>query len=234
MIIIPSIDIIDKKCVRLKQGDFNIKSVYDMDPISQASVFQKAGAVYLHIVDLDAAKNIGNNLEIIENIKNSTKITIQVGGGIKDESYLNKLFEIGIDRVVLGTIAVNEQKLVSNWIKKYGANKFVIACDVQNGMIAINGWQTITKTSIQLFLEMYEDYGAKYFLCTDIEKDGMMNGISVELYLQLNDKFQNLNFIASGGVGSIQDIEMAKNIGMYGIIVGKALYEGIVKIENLF
>lgn len=234
MIIIPSIDIIDKQCVRLRQGDFNLKSVYDMDPISQASVFQKAGAAYLHIVDLDAAKNIGNNLEIIENIKNSTQITIQVGGGIKDESYLNKLFEIGIDRVVLGTIAVNEQKLVCNWIEKYGANKFVIACDVQNGMIAIDGWQTITKTSIQLFLEMYEDYGAKYFLCTDIEKDGMMNGISVELYLQLNDKFQNLNFIASGGVGSIQDIEMAKNIGMYGIIVGKALYEGIVKIENLF
>ncbi len=233
--IYPAIDIINGHCVRLKKGDFNKVTVYDSDPLAVAKSFRDAGAEFLHVVDLDAAKNPeNNNRNLIGNIINRSGLKVQTGGGIRSEKDLDALFELGADRLILGSIAVTGRKDVFGWLRKYGGDKLVIGSDVLNGKIATHGWMNISDEDIFTFIETYLSAGATTFLCTDISKDGMMGGSSISLYHEILVKFPEINLIASGGVHDIAEVQKLVDMQMESIIIGKALYEGKILPESLF
>lgn len=234
MRIIPAIDLIDGKCVRLTQGDYAQKKIYNENPLEVARGFEDAGLKYLHLVDLDGAKaGKVTNWKVIESITSQTNLYVDFGGGVKTEDELKKLFELGVKQVNLGSIAVKEAKKVYAWIEKFGADKIVLSADVKDEEIAISGWQENSNIAIDDFLLDYEFAGIKYVTCTDISTDGMLAGPNVTLYKKLLLHFPYLKFIASGGVSSLQDLIDLKTTGVDGVIVGKAIYEGRIELKDL-
>jgi phosphoribosylformimino-5-aminoimidazole carboxamide ribotide isomerase len=231
MIIFPAIDIKDGKCVRLEQGKFHTVKVYGEDAAAMAEKWQRVGAEYLHVVDLDGAKEgVSKNINIIEDIVNFVDIPVQIGGGIRSLESIKKLIDIGVERVILGTIAFEDSEFVKRVVKDYG-EKVIVSIDASNGFVATKGWIEVSDKSSLEFCKELEQIGVKTIVYTDIAKDGMMMGPNFEIYEKLQ-KYTNMNIIASGGISSLEDIKRIKEIGMYGCITGKALYSGAIKLED--
>lgn len=234
MRVIPAIDLIDGKCVRLTQGDYGQKTIYNENPLEVAKEFEQAGLKYLHLVDLDGAK-AGKviNWNVVEEITKLTQLVVDFGGGIKTEDEITQLFAHGIAQVNLGSIAVKDKAKVFAWIEKFGADKIILSADVKQEFIAIHGWQE--KSTINIF-DLIEDYianGLRYVTCTDISTDGTLKGPNVDLYKRIQERFPTLKLVASGGVGSLGDLKKLKGLNIDGVIVGKAIYEGKVKLQEL-
>ena len=232
--IIPAIDLMDGSCVRLEQGRFENKTNYSIDPVEKAMEWEKSGLERLHIVDLNGAKN-GNasNLKTVKEICKYTRMKVDYGGGIRATTDLDELFSIGISYITIGSIAVKKPDLFRQWIDTYGPEKFILAADVRKESIAVSGWQETTEMTIFELIETFIKSGLKQVMCTDISRDGMLRGVSIELYRKLKQQYPNLNIIASGGVSSIDDIYTLEKENVDAVIVGKALLEGIIKPEML-
>ena len=234
MRIIPAIDIIDGKCVRLTQGDYAQKKVYNENPVDVAREFEDAGLKYLHLVDLDGAKaGKVSNWKVVESICKNTNLTVDFGGGIKTEEQITQLFDSGVAQVNLGSIAVKDPKKVTEWINRFGSEKIILSADVKNEMIAISGWQENAAIQITTFLKDYVQNGIEFVTCTDISVDGMLTGRNVELYKNILLSFPQLHLVASGGVSNLEDLRELKQIGADGVIVGKAIYEGKITLKAL-
>ncbi len=231
--IIPAIDIIDGNCVRLSKGDYNRVTKYDITPMEMAKRYEDLGIDRIHIVDLDAAKNEGkDNIAIIENLCHQTSLKIQTGGGIRTAENLERVLKAGAERAILGSVAHKDPERVYQWLSDYGPDKIVIGADVQGGKIAVEGWQEISATDVFQYIQSYVNHGAVTFLCTDIEKDGMLEGPNFSLYRKVMDAFPEVTLIASGGVSGMEDIARLVEAGMDEIIVGKAIYEGRIDLEE--
>jgi len=232
--IIPAIDIIDGKCVRLTQGDYAQKTIYNESPLEVAQEFESIGVTRLHLVDLDGAK-LGKvvNYKVLEKIASKTKLSIDFGGGIKTDDDIETVFNYGADLATIGSIAVKNKELFFSWVKKYGAEKIFLGADVKNEKIAVSGWLETTNVSIYDFIEENLKKGVKHVFCTDISKDGLLQGPSVDLYKNMLSKFPSLNLTASGGVSKLDDLVELKNIGCSSAIVGKAIYEGRITMNEL-
>jgi phosphoribosylformimino-5-aminoimidazole carboxamide ribotide isomerase len=234
MTIIPAIDIIDGKCVRLTQGDYNQKTVYNEHPLEVAKQFEDAGFTRLHLVDLDGAKaGAVKNWKVLEAIAGKTKLVVDFGGGIKTENDVNIVFECGSALATVGSIAVKDETTFTSWLEKFGADKFLLGADVKDEKIAVAGWLETTDIWIYDFIEKYIEKGVQKIFCTDVRKDGKLEGPSIDLYKKIIIKFPSLHFIASGGVSSINDVDELQEIGCKGVIIGKAIYEGKVKLSEL-
>ncbi|MCY7345659.1 MAG: 1-(5-phosphoribosyl)-5-[(5-phosphoribosylamino)methylideneamino]imidazole-4-carboxamide isomerase [Pyrinomonadaceae bacterium] len=232
--IIPAIDLIEGKCVRLSQGDFASKKIYYENPLEIAKEFDSIGLKRLHIVDLDGAKNGAiTNLKVLENIARQTNLTIDFGGGIKTDEDVQAVFDGGAKMASIGSVAVKKPEMFFAWLEKYGSQKILLGADVRDGNLAINGWQTATETKITPFLENYYAKGGKQVFCTDISKDGLLQGSANALYGEILACLPELNLIASGGVGSLSDVWELKKIGCSGVIIGKAIYEGKITLKEL-
>jgi phosphoribosylformimino-5-aminoimidazole carboxamide ribotide isomerase len=234
MRIIPAIDIIDGKCVRLMQGDYAQKKIYNENPLEVARSFEAAGIKYLHLVDLDGAR-AGKvvNWSVIESITSNTKLAVDFGGGIKTGDEVRRLFETGVQQINLGSIAVKKPDLVEAWINQYGAQKIILSADVKNDLVAINGWMEDSAISVTSFISDYLEKGIEFVTCTDISTDGMLQGPNIALYSKLLKTFRQMRLIASGGVSSLADLNELKKIELDGVIIGKAIYEGRIKLEEL-
>ncbi len=232
--IFPAIDIMNGHCVRLTEGLEESQKRYDSSPLEMAIRYEEYGAENVHIVDLDAAFNKGNNYDVVREIIECTSLNIEIGGGIRTTSQVDELLSLGVSQVIVGSTAVKKPDVVKNWIHTFGADSIVIGADTKDGKIAINGWKDVSDVSLVSFIQDYAVASAQKFLCTDISKDGKMQGSSRSLYKELQVSFPTLDFLASGGVSSLQEIKELKAMNMYGIIVGKAIYEGIIPLENLF
>ena len=232
--IIPAIDLIDGKCVRLSQGDFAQKKVYGENPLEFAKEFEANGLRRLHIVDLDGAK-IGKvkNLKVLETIASNTNLTIDFGGGIKTDEGINSVFDAGASIASIGSVAVKQPEKFFSWLEKFGGEKLLLGADVKDGKVAINGWQTTTELEILSFLKSCFAKGAANVFVTDISKDGLLQGTSTKLYAKILEHLPRLNLIASGGVSSLEDISELEKIGCAGVIIGKAIYEGRIEISQL-
>ena len=230
MIIFPAIDIINGEGVRLYKGDYDKKTVYGK-PLEIAKDFLESGATHIHIVDLDGAKSGETpNLELICKIKSKTGLFIEVGGGIRSEKVIDKYLSAGVDRVILGTIAVKDPAFVKNAVKKYG-NKIAVGIDVKDGFVAVKGWTEKTEKRLLGFCAEMVDIGVKTVICTDISKDGALSGTNAEMYKGLSEKFP-INFTASGGVSSLSDVKALNELGLYGAIIGKAYYTGDIDLKK--
>jgi phosphoribosylformimino-5-aminoimidazole carboxamide ribotide isomerase len=226
MRIIPAIDIINGKCVRLSKGDYSTAKIYGDDPLSMAKELENVGVKYLHLVDLDGAKSTGVvNEKWIAKIVQETSLTVDFGGGVKSIVDLEKVFDAGASQVTVGSIAIKNPELFIEWLEKFGADKIIFGADCRNGFLSGNGWLEDSSLEIQEMLNRFLPAGLKYVICTDIDKDGMLNGPSVKLYEQLlNDNA--IQLIASGGVTTFEDLDLLEAMGCEGAIIGKALYEG--------
>ena len=234
MQIIPAIDIIDGKCVRLTQGDYGQKTIYNENPLEVAKEFEAAGLQRLHLVDLDGAKaGAVQNWKVLESIASNTSLIIDFGGGIKKEEDLNIVFQSGASLATIGSLAVKQADIFVQWLEKYGADKFLLGADVKEEKIAVGGWLETTDIDIYDFIRDYISKGIQQVFCTDVSKDGKLEGPSVALYQNIISRFPTLHFIASGGVSSVKDLEDLKAIGCAGAIVGKAIYEGRIKLDEL-
>jgi phosphoribosylformimino-5-aminoimidazole carboxamide ribotide isomerase len=234
MQIIPAIDIIDGKCVRLTQGDYTQKTIYNDQPLEIAKQFEAVGIQRLHLVDLDGAKaGAVQNWKVLEMITSYTSLVIDFGGGIKKEEDLQIVFNSGAAFATIGSLAVKNESLFIQWIKQYGADKFLLGADVKDEKITINGWLETTDIDIYDFIEKYIGYGIKQIFCTDVSKDGKLEGPSIELYRNILAKFPATYFIASGGVSCMEDLRLLKKMGCSGAIVGKAIYENKISLAEL-
>lgn len=232
--IIPAIDLIDGKCVRLQQGDFAQKKVYNEDPLEVAKEFENAGLKRLHIVDLDGAKSGKlTNLKVLDKLAANTNLTIDFGGGIKSDEDIETVFDAGAKMASVGSVAVKNAERFFAWLEKYGGELILLGADVRDEKLAINGWQTETDIEILPFLNEYIAKGIEQVFVTDISKDGLLKGSANELYAKILGEIPALKLIASGGVANISDIEELEKIGCAGVIVGKAIYEGKIKLEDL-
>jgi phosphoribosylformimino-5-aminoimidazole carboxamide ribotide isomerase len=234
MHIIPAIDIIEGKCVRLTQGDYNQKKIYNEHPLEVAKEFADAGLTRLHLVDLDGAKS-GKivNYKVLETLASKTNLHIDFGGGLKSDADLKIAFECGAKQITGGTIAVKNRDVFLNWIETYGAEKIILGADVKDEKIAVSGWLETSNLWLKDFLQDFVNHGIKYCICTDISKDGLLKGASNELYEKTLDEFKELQLIASGGVSNMDDLYKLEEIGCFGAIVGKAIYEGKVTLKEL-
>ena len=234
MQIIPAIDIIEGKCVRLTQGDYGQKKIYNEHPLEVARQFEDNGLLRLHLVDLDGARlGAVKNWKVLETIAGKTKLVIDFGGGIKTEKDLEIVYGSGASFATIGSLAVKDEELFSQWLLQYGAEKFLLGADVKDEKIAVSGWAETTEIWIYDFLQKYIEKGIKQVFCTDVSKDGLLQGPSLELYKNILEKFPELQFIASGGVSSLRDIDELENIGCQAVIIGKAIYEGRVTLAAL-
>ena len=232
--IIPAIDIIDGKCVRLTKGDYNTKKVYNENPLEVAREFEDHGIKRLHVVDLDGAK-AGHilNYKTLEKIAGKTDLTIDFGGGLKTTDDLRIAFESGAKMVTGGSIAVKNPDEFTSWISKYGADKIILGADVKDKMIAVSGWMEETSEELIPFIRRYYEKGIEKIICTDISKDGMLQGPAIDLYKEMLETIPGLYLIASGGVSNIDDIEKLQDAGIPAVIFGKAIYEGKIKMKEL-
>ncbi len=232
--IIPAIDIIDGKCVRLTQGDYDTKKVYNEDPLEVAKMFEAHGIRRLHTVDLDGARSAHIvNYKTIERIADHTSLVIDFGGGIKSDDDIDIAFASGATMVTIGSVAVKNQTLFETWLEKYNDNKIILGADVKSGRISINGWKEEGEDELLPFLYKYVAKGVDNVLCTDISKDGMLEGPAIPLYEDVMKEFPNLYLIASGGVSCIEDIDQLNSAGIPAVVFGKAIYEGRIKMEDL-
>lgn len=234
MQIIPAIDIIEGKCVRLTQGDYAQKTIYNENPLEVALQFQDAGLERLHLVDLDGAKaGSVKNWKVLEQLTSKTKMVIDFGGGIKKEEDLQIVFDSGAAYATIGSLAVKEASKFVSWLQVYGASKFLLGADVKDEKIAVGGWLETTDINILDFIEQYTAAGISQLFCTDVSKDGKLEGPSIALYQKIISQFPDLHFIASGGVSNLTDLVQLKEIGCKGAIVGKAIYENRISLEEL-
>jgi phosphoribosylformimino-5-aminoimidazole carboxamide ribotide isomerase len=234
MEIIPAIDIIDGKCVRLTHGDFNQKKIYNENPLEVAKEFEDAGIRRLHLVDLDGAKaGIVKNWKVLESIAGKTSLVIDFGGGVKTEKDVRIVLDSGAAFVTVGSIAVKDEPLFSSWLGAIGAEKFLLGADVKDEKITVSGWLEQTDIWIYDFIESYQAKGITQIFCTDVSKDGAMEGPSMVLYKNIVERFAKLHFIASGGVSNIDDVYALEETGCSGVIIGKAIYEGKILLKDL-
>lgn len=234
MQIIPAIDIIDGKCVRLTQGDYNQQTTYHEQPLEVAKQFEAAGLRRLHLVDLDGARQKAvKNWKVLEAIASNTSLEIDFGGGINKQEDVQLVFDSGARWATVGSIAVKNEAELEKWLLRFGAEKFMLGADVKEKKIAIHGWMETTAISVFDFIEQYTRKGIQQLFCTDVSKDGKLEGPSTILYKEILERFPSLWFIASGGVASIDDLHRLKEIGCRGAIVGKAIYENRISLEQL-
>jgi len=233
MRLIPAIDIIDGKCVRLTKGDYNTKKVYNEHPLEVAKEFEANGIKYLHLVDLDGAKQKHIvNYKVLERICTETSLKVDFGGGLKTDQDLNIAFESGASQVTGGSIAVKQPEIFKQWIANYGTDKIILGADCRNRKIATAGWTETSEIDIVTFIKQYEEDGISRVICTDIAKDGMLQGTSNALYEEII-KETKVKLIASGGVSSIEDLSLLKALGCEGAIIGKAIYEGNISLKQI-
>jgi phosphoribosylformimino-5-aminoimidazole carboxamide ribotide isomerase len=234
MLIIPAIDIIEGKCVRLTKGDYDTKKIYHENPLDAAKEFEANGITHLHLVDLDGAKK-GEvvNWKVLEVIASQTTLHIDFSGGIKTKASAIKAFEAGAAQITVGSLAAKNPKEFVDWIWEFGEEKLILGADVIKDKIAIHGWQESSTKDIYSYLDYYFEEGIDYVLCTDVSKDGMLQGPSFELYKKIIEEYDELKLIASGGVSSIDDLQQLKEIGCYAAIVGKAFYEGKISLKEI-
>ena len=234
MIIIPAIDIIDGKCVRLTKGDYAQKTTYNENPLEVAEMFEKAGFSHLHLVDLDGAKS-GHivNQKVLKTITANTALKVDFGGGVKTNQDIALALESGASQITGGSIAAKNPEIMAEWIIKHGAEKIILGADVHDKKIAVGGWLETTSLDLFDFLSDYRSKGIEYVICTDISKDGLLQGSSNDLYKEIMTAFPGIKLIASGGVTTEKDLKELQEIGVYGAIVGKAIYEGRITLEVL-
>ncbi|WP_445756259.1 1-(5-phosphoribosyl)-5-[(5-phosphoribosylamino)methylideneamino]imidazole-4-carboxamide isomerase [Polaribacter sp.] len=238
MRIIPAIDIIEGKCVRLTKGDYNTKKIYNENPLEVAKEFEAAGIQYLHIVDLDGAKaNKIINHKTLEQIASKTNLKIDFGGGLKSDKDLEIAFNSGANQITGGSIAVKNPIIFESWIAKFGAEKIILGADfypdTKGGKIATNGWQEKSELVLIPFIQSYQKKGIHYLICTDISKDGMLQGPSFDIYSEILSETTNLKLIASGGISTFDEIPKLASIGCEGVIIGKAIYENKISLKQL-
>lgn len=234
MEIIPAIDLIDGRCVRLTEGDYARKTVYHEDPLEMAKSFEEAGLLRLHLVDLDGAK-AGRvvNWKVLEDIAKGTGLSIDFGGGVKTEEEVQRILDAGARWVTVGSIAVRDEERLLGWFERHGPDRFLLGADVRDGMIAIGAWTETTGLSWKDFLGRYLSHGVRQAFCTDVSRDGRLEGPSLALYQEMRAAFPGLGLIASGGVASMEDLHALREVGCIGAIVGKAIYEGRIGLEEL-
>ncbi len=232
--LIPAIDIIEGKCVRLVQGQYQQKKIYSDQPLQVARQFSELGVRRLHLVDLDGAK-AGKvvNLEILRSITENTPLVIDFGGGIKSDEDIQSVFDAGASMITAGSIAVKDRTRVIKWLKQYGSEKIILGADTRDGKISINAWQEDTSLDIVDFVQEYTDLGITRLICTDIARDGMLGGAALDLYKTLKERFPFLEIIASGGVSGMKDILELDRAGIDGVIFGKAFYEGNITSQEI-
>lgn len=234
MKIIPAIDLINGQCVRLVQGDYNQKTIYSDNPVEMAQRFEAAGFSRLHLVDLDGAKQKKPvNMQVLKSVAAQSNLTIDFGGGIREEEQVQAIFESGAHQVVIGSLAVKQPELLRVWLQRYGPERFILAADVRGEHISTHGWQEASNLHWKDFIEQYQALDVVDFLCTDVAKDGKLEGSSEELYRRILKAFPSIGLIASGGVKSLEELQRLKQMGCKGAIVGKAIYEGILALEDL-
>ncbi|TDE12084.1 1-(5-phosphoribosyl)-5-[(5-phosphoribosylamino)methylideneamino]imidazole-4-carboxamide isomerase [Dyadobacter psychrotolerans] len=232
--IIPAIDMIDGKCVRLTQGDYGKKTIYNENPLEVAMEFEDAGLKRLHLVDLDGAKaKKVINWKVLEKISSRTSLHIDFGGGVQSEEDIRIVFESGAKQVTGGSVAVKQPDLFKEWLSVYGGDKIILGADAKNEKVAVSGWEEGTELWVYDFVENYVDLGIKYAISTDVAKDGLLQGPSFDLYKNLHDKCPDLKIIASGGVSNIGDVEKLAEMNIYGVIIGKAIYENRISLPEL-
>lgn len=230
MELFPAIDLIDGCAVRLVKGDYAQKTIYSENPAEVARSFAAAGAKYLHVVDLEGAKDGGTpNLETIRTIVETGGLLVEVGGGIRSEEVIRTYLDAGVFRVILGTAAVENPAFLEEMVQKYG-EKIAVGVDIKDGMVAIKGWTEVSAESCFAFCEKLQKIGVKTIICTDISKDGLLSGTNLELYQKLSETF-SVDIVASGGVTTLEDVEKLENLGLYGAILGKALYTGKIDLQ---
>ena len=232
--LIPAIDLINGQCVRLTQGDYGQKKVYSEDPLEIAKAFEGAGIQRLHLVDLDGAKAKKIvNAAVLERIASNTSLHIDFGGGVQSDEMIDTAFSAGAAQITAGSIAVRNPALVCEWLQKYGSEKIILGADAQDEMIAVSGWQENSNISIFDFLQDYTVKGAKYVISTDVAKDGLLQGPSFDLYEKIQALSPSLSVIASGGVACMEDLVRLREMNLFGVIVGKAFYEGRISLADL-
>lgn len=230
MLILPAIDLFDKTAVRLYKGDYSQMTVYSDNPLSVAKDFENCGAEFIHIVDLEGAKDgTTPNIDVIENIVKNTRLKVEVGGGVRSIEVIKKYLDIGVSRVILGTIAVTDNAFLRKMVAEYG-EKIAVGADIKDGFVAIKGWTQKSNISCDDFFAELSEIGVKTVICTDISKDGAMKGTNLELYRELSNKYK-MDIVASGGVSSLDDIKALRKMDMYGAILGKAYYIGAVDLK---
>ena len=232
--LIPAIDLIDGKCVRLTKGDYGQVKTYDEQPVEVAKRFADMGFKRLHVVDLDGAK-VGHtvNIKVVGEIVRKTNLVVDFGGGIQSDEDINRAFENGVEMITIGSVAVKCRKLFKDWLHHFGADHIILGADVRSGQIAVNGWQENSAISLFPFLSTYIDEGIKHVLCTDISKDGMLKGPAFDLYKEILEAFPQLQLIASGGISSIADIRKLEQMGVPAVVFGRAIYEGVLDLKQL-
>ncbi len=233
----PAIDLKNGTCVRLSQGDFDTAKVYEKDPLVQARKFMQAGATRLHVVDLDGARRGEmHQFSIIERLAKETPLKIQAGGGIRNAETIRKMLAAGVDRVVVGSLAVKNRKTVQEWLKEFGPKRIVLAFDIKfvddQPEVLISGWQSESRQLLWDVLDAYEESGLTHILCTDVSKDGMLSGPNTDLYKAILEKVPTINILASGGVSSLEDLKALAQVPVDGAIIGKALYEGRIDLAT--
>ncbi len=234
MRIIPAIDIIEGKCVRLTKGDYNTKIIYNENPLEVALAFEDAGIEYLHVVDLDGAKASHIvNYKILEQIASKTNLKIDFGGGLKSDEDLHIAFESGANQITGGSIAVKNTSIFENWIATFGADKIILGADCTHEKIAVSGWQEESKLNVIPFIQNYQSKGIHYVICTDISKDGMLQGPSFDLYERILTQTSDIKLIASGGISTFHEIPQLAKLGCEGVIIGKAIYENRISLKEL-
>jgi len=238
MRIIPAIDIIDGQCVRLTKGDYNTKKIYNERPLEVAKEFEAAGIEYLHLVDLDGAKASKIiNYKVLEQIASKTNLKIDFGGGLKSDKDLEIAFNSGANQITGGSIAVKNSEIFESWIQKYGSEKIILGADfypdTSGGKIATNGWQEESSLELIPFINNYQQKGIQYVICTDISKDGMLQGPSFDIYKEILSEVKNLKLIASGGISTFNELPKLAEMGCEGVIIGKAIYEHKISLKQL-
>lgn len=234
MRIIPAIDIIDGKCVRLSKGDYSTKKIYNENPLEVAKAFEGVGIKHLHLVDLDGAKSKEIvNYRVLEQIATKTNLKIDFGGGLKRDKDLSIAFECGANQVTGGSIAVKDPEVFKRWLKTYGADKIILGADAHNEKVAVSGWLESSDQELVPFIEGYKNEGVKYVICTDISKDGMLEGPSFELYKRILMKVPGIALIASGGISHFDELARLAELGCEGTIIGKAIYENRISMQQL-
>ena len=232
--IIPAIDIIDGRCVRLTQGDYAQKSVYDASPVDMAKRFADCGVKRIHVVDLDGAKSSSpKNLNTLEKIAYGADVEIEWGGGVKSEESLRLLFDYGATYAIVGSVAAQQRELFAEWLQRFGGEKIVLGADVRHGKVSVNGWLEDMELTIEELIDGFLPHGLSQVICTDISRDGMLQGPSFDLYTRLQDSYDKVDFTVSGGISSMNDIEQCNELGLRKVIVGKAIYENRITLKDI-
>lgn len=232
--IIPAIDIIEGRCVRLSQGDYDRRKVYDASPVDMAKRYADCGVRRIHVVDLDGAKSSSpKNLRTLEQMVVGAGVEIEWGGGIKSEDSLHALFDYGATYAIVGSVAAREPQLFAQWLARFGGEKMVLGADVRNGKVSVNGWQEDLAVTIEQLIDGFLPIGLSQVVCTDITRDGMLQGPSDELYVGLQGRYPSVDFTVSGGIGSMADVERLNEKGLRKVIIGKAIYENRITLKDI-